>query len=125
MLTIYDGDEDIYRGFRAGARAYLLKDTPCDEIIEVIHVVCEGQRYMQSKVGEKLAARIEMPNLSDREYQVLQLMASGKSNKAIASAICVTESTVKFHINNLLDKLGVRDRTHAVVMALKRGIIRL
>lgn len=125
MLTIYDGDEDIYRGFRAGAKAYLLKDTPCEEIVNVIQTVCEGQRYVSTPVGRKLAEHAELPKLSNRECQVLKLISSGKNNKAIAETIGVTESTVKFHINNILDKLGASDRTHAVMLALKRGIIHL
>lgn len=125
MLTIYDTDEDIYQGLRAGARAYLLKDTPCSEIIEVIRTVWEGQRYVPREIGEKLAARTERPTLSERERDVLGLMASGKNNKAISATLCITENTVKFHVNNLLIKLGVRDRTSAVVVGLRRGIIKL
>jgi DNA-binding NarL/FixJ family response regulator len=125
MFTVYDGDEDIYQGFRAGAKAYLLKDTPCAEITEVIRTVYEGERYISTKVGEKLAARIEMPQLSARERQVLELMAKGMSNKQISTCMLVAEGTVKFHVNNLLSKLGVCDRTNAVITALKRGIIML
>ncbi|MBD2463523.1 response regulator transcription factor [Oscillatoria sp. FACHB-1407] len=125
MLTVYDGDEDIYQGFRAGAKAYLLKDTPCEEIADVIREVCHGNRYIPEGVGAQLATHLELPTLSDRERQVLKLMSSGKGNKAIAKAMNVTEGTIKFHVNNILTKLGVGDRTHAVVTALKRGIIRL
>ncbi|MGG6269866.1 response regulator [Leptolyngbya sp. AN03gr2] len=125
MLTIYDGDEDIFRGFRAGAKAYLLKDTPCEEIIEVIHAVCEGQRYYPNHVSEKLAARMDFPGMSEREREVLLLMAEGKTNKEIAAAIGIAESTARFHVSNIMDKLGVNDRTLAVMTALKRGIIRL
>jgi DNA-binding NarL/FixJ family response regulator len=125
MLTIYDGDEDIFRGFRAGAKAYLLKDTPCEEIIETIHAVCEGQRYLPTGISEKLADRLTFPGLSDREQQVLGLMSDGKSNKEIALAIGIAESTARFHVSNIMDKLGVNDRTSAVVTALKRGIIQL
>lgn len=125
MLTIYDGDEDIFRGFRAGAKAYLLKDTPCEEIIEVIHAVCEGQRYLPTGISKKLAARMELPGVSDREREVLLLMAEGKTNRDIATAIGIAESTARFHVSNVMEKLGVNDRTLAVVTALKRGIIRL
>lgn len=125
MLTVYDGDEDIYQGLKAGAKAYLLKDTPCEEIIEVIRIVYKGRRHIPFTVSGKLAERLEQPELSDRERQVLQLIASGKSNKIIATEIGVSESTIKFHVNNILGKLGASDRTCAVVTALKRGIIKL
>jgi DNA-binding NarL/FixJ family response regulator len=125
MLTIYDGDEDIFRGFRAGAKAYLLKDTPCEEILEVVYAVCEGQRYLPANIGEKLAARMEMPAISDREREVLLLIAEGKTNKEIAIAIGISESTARFHASNIMEKLRVNDRTLAVVTALQRGVIRL
>ena len=125
MLTIYDTDEDIYQGLRAGAKAYLLKDTPCREILEVIRIVGNGQRYVPAIVGNKLAAHMERPNLSEREREVVELMTQGKSNKAIAKVLNVSENTVKYHATNLMAKLGVRDRTHAVVMALRQGIVKL
>jgi DNA-binding NarL/FixJ family response regulator len=125
MFSIYETDEDIYQGLRAGAKAYLLKDTPCPEILEVIRAVSEGQRYVPAGIGTKLAARMERPNLSDREYEVLSLMAKGKNNKAIAAELNITENTVKFHVTNVMIKLGASDRTHAVVNALQQGIIKL
>lgn len=125
MFSIYETDEDIYQGLRAGAKAYLLKDTPCAEILEVIRAVSEGQRYVPADIGTKLAARMERPNLSDREFEVLSLMAQGKNNKAIAIALNITENTVKFHVTNVMIKLGASDRTHAVVNALRQGIIKL
>ena len=125
MLTIYDTDEDIYQGLRAGAKAYLLKDTPCREILEVIRVVCEGQRYVPAGIGNKLAARMDWPELSEREREVLALMAQGKNNKALSSELGITEHTIKFHVTNVMTKLGVRDRTQAVITALQRGIVKL
>jgi len=125
MFSIYETDEDIYQGLRAGGKAYLLKDTPCAEMLEVIRVVSEGQRYVPTEIGTKLAARMERPALSDREREVLSLMAQGKNNKAISSALNITENTVKFHVTNVMLKLGVSDRTHAVVSALQQGIIKL
>ena len=125
MLTIYDTDEDIYQGLRAGAKAYLLKDTPCAEILEVIRTVCEGQRYVPAEIGNKLVARMERPNLSEREREVLRLIAQGKNNKAISRELDITENTVKFHVTNVMTKLGVRDRTHAVVAALQQGLVKL
>jgi len=125
MFSIYETDEDIYQGLRAGARAYLLKDTPCLEILEIIRTVSEGQRYVSTEIGTKLVARMERSNLSDREYEVLTLMAQGKSNKAIAKQLTIAENTVKFHVANIMLKLGASDRTHAVVNALHQGIIKL
>lgn len=125
MFSIYETDEDIYQGLRAGAKAYLLKDTPCAEILEVIRAVSEGQRYVPADIGTKLAARMERPDLSDREFEVLSLMAKGKNNKAIAAELNITENTVKFHVANVMIKLGASDRTHAVVNALRQGIIKL
>lgn len=125
MLSIYETDEDIYQGLRAGARAYLLKDTPCLEIVEVIRAVSEGQRYVPAEIGTKLAARMERPSLSAREFDVLTLMVKGKSNKAISSELNITENTVKFHVTNVMLKLGASDRTHAVVNALQQGIVKL
>jgi two-component system, NarL family, response regulator len=125
MLTIYDTDEAIYQGLRAGARAYLLKDTPCDEILEVIRAVHEGRRYVSAKIGERLAARMDKPDLSDRELQVMELMATGKNNSEIGSCLTITEHTVRFHINNILVKLSANDRVHAIVIALRQGIVQL
>jgi len=125
MFSIYETDEDIYQGLLSGAKAYLLKDTPCQEILDVIRIVSEGQRYVPAEIGTKLAARMERPNLSDREHEVLALMAKGKNNKAIAAALNITENTVKFHVTNVMIKLGASDRTHAVVNALQQGIIKL
>jgi two-component system, NarL family, response regulator len=125
MLTIYDTDEAIYQRLRAGARAYLLKDTPCDEILEVIRSVHEGHRCISAKIGEILAARMDKTDLSDREQQVMELMATGKNNREISSFLNITEHTVRFHINNILIKLGASDRVHAIVTALRQGIVQL
>jgi DNA-binding NarL/FixJ family response regulator len=125
MLTVYDGDEEIYQGFRAGAKAYVLKETPCEEIVDIVRLVCEGQKHISNPIAQKLAYRLDLPDISDRELEVLNLMALGKNNRAISEALAVTESTVKFHVANVLAKLGACDRTHAVVTALKRGIIHL
>ena len=125
ILTTYDGDEDIYQGLRAGAMAYLLKDTDCDEIIAAIRAVHAGQRRIPSAVGVKLFDRINTSELTERERQVLQLLAVGKSNQEISTDLSITESTVKFHINNILNKLNVSDRTQAVVKALRRGLVHL
>jgi two-component system, NarL family, response regulator len=125
VLTTYDGDENIYRGLRAGAKGYLLKDADLDELLSAIRAVHSGQTCIPPAVGAKLAERMVIPQLSARELEVLRLMATGISNQEIGTALCITERTVKFHINNILSKLGVPDRTKAVLVALKRGIAHL
>ena len=125
VLTTYDGDEDIYRGLRAGAKGYLLKDTEPDELLNAIRIISRGQKHIPPAVGAKLAERMSSPNLSDRELEVIRLMALGKSNHDISTDLNISESTVKFHINRILSKLGVSDRTQAVIVALKRGIANL
>lgn len=125
LLTTYDGEEDIYRGLRAGAKAYLLKDAPCDELLETIRAVYAGQKRITMEVGAKLAERMGGPELSGREREVLRMMATGRSNQEIGAALCITEGTVKFHVNHILTKLDVNDRTRAVIVALKRGLASL
>ncbi len=125
VLTTYDGDEDIYRGLRAGAKGYLLKDAEPDALLNAIHIVYSGQQYIPSEVAAKLVQRMNNPELSDREREVIHLMVDGLSNHDIGMALNITESTVKFHINRILSKLGVSDRTQAVVTALKRGLAKL
>ncbi len=125
VLTTYDGDEDIYRALEAGAQAYLLKDMFCDEILAAIRAVHAGQRRIPAAVGTRLAERMAGLDLSAREHQVLELVAKGKSNKEIAAELEITEATVKGHVTNVLSKLGVTDRTQAVITALKRGIVHL
>jgi len=125
ILTTYDGDEDIYQGLRAGAMAYLLKDTDCDEIIATIRAVHAGQQRLSSTVGVKLFERMNTSELTDREQQVLQLLAVGKSNQEISTELYITVGTVKFHISHILGKLNVDDRTQAVVKALRRGLVHL
>jgi two-component system, NarL family, response regulator len=122
VLTTFDSDEDIYRGLQAGAKGYLLKDAGAEELLAAIRAVARGQKYLAPAVGAKLAERMSSPELSDRELDVLRLMAKGKSNREIATTLHITENTVKFHVNNILSKLGVSDRVQAVLVALKRGI---
>ncbi len=124
ILTTYDGDEDIYQGLRAGAKGYLLKDTPREQIIDAIHAVVAGRTYIPSQVGEKLASRIHTDTLTERELQILREIAEGLSNKQIARKIFVSEGTVKFHSNSIYAKLGVASRTEAVKVAAARGLIR-
>lgn len=125
VLTTYDGDEDIYRGLRAGAQGYLLKDAKADELLTSIRIVHSGQKYIPQAVGAKLLQRMSNPELSERELAVLRLMAQGMSNAGIATALIISESTVKSHVNRLLSKLGVNDRTQAVIVAVKRGLVSL
>ncbi|MDZ8082271.1 MAG: response regulator [Nostoc sp. SerVER01] len=125
VLTTYDGDEDIYRALRAGAKGYLLKDAEPDALLNAIHIVHRGQQYIPSEVAAKLVERMNIPELSDREQEVIRQMVLGLSNHDIAAALNITESTVKFHINKILSKLGVSDRTQAVITALKRGLAKL
>lgn len=125
VLTTFDGDEDIYRALRAGAQAYLLKGTPREELLEAIRAVHAGQKRIPPEVASKLAERLIQPELTERELEVLQLIVAGQSNKEIGATLTITEGTVKVHVNSLLGKLGVQDRTQAVTEALKRGIVRL
>ncbi|MBC1221084.1 response regulator transcription factor [Nostoc sp. UCD121] len=125
VLTTYDGDEDIYRALRAGAKGYLLKDAEPEALLNAIHIVHSGQQYIPSEVAAKLVQRMNNPELSAREREVIHLMVDGLSNHDIGVALNITESTVKFHVNRILSKLGVSDRTQAVVTALKRGLAKL
>ncbi|MBN3957360.1 response regulator transcription factor [Nostoc sp. NMS8] len=125
VLTTYDGDEDIYRGLQAGAQGYLLKDTKPGELLNAIRAIHNGQKYIPPEVGAKLLQRMSNPELSKRELEVLRLMAQGMGNQEIGTALSIGESTVKSHVNRILSKLGVSDRTQAVITAVKRGIVSL
>lgn len=125
LLSTYDGDEGIYRSLQAGAKAYLLKDAPCEELLETIRIVHSGRTRITLGAGAKLVERMAGPELTEREHEVVQLMAKGFSNHEIATALFISEGTVKFHVNHILSKLNVNDRTQAVITALKRGIASL
>ncbi|MEH1939786.1 MAG: response regulator transcription factor [Nostoc sp.] len=125
VLTTYDGDEDIYRGLQAGAKGYLLKDAKPNELLSAIRTIHRGQQYIPPEVGAKLVQRMSNPKLSERELDVLRLMAQGMSNLEISTTLSIGESTVKSHVNRILSKLGVSDRTQAVIIAVKRGIVNL
>jgi two-component system NarL family response regulator len=125
VLTTYDGDEDIYRGLQSGAQGYLLKDAKPNELLNAIRTVARGEQYIPPNVGAKLAQRLSNPELSERELEVLGLMAQGRSNSDIAATLSISENTVKTHVNRILSKLGVSDRTQAVIVAVKRGIVSL
>ena len=125
VLTTFDGDEDIYRALQTGAQSYLLKDTPRADLLEAIRAVARGQKRIPPEVAARLVERIGAPALTEREIDVLRLMAHGRSNKEIGAELHISEGTVKFHVNNILGKLGVADRTQAVTSAIQRGIIHL
>ena len=125
VLTTFDGDEDIFRALQAGARGYLLKGSDIDELVSAITAVHNGKSRIPAPVAERLAERMSNPALTERETDVLKLIVGGNSNKEIASALFISEATVKTHINNLLGKLGVSDRTQAATTALQRGIVHL
>ena len=123
VLTTFDGDEDIYRALQAGARGYLLKGMDTEELLAAIRTVHSGKSRIPAPVAERLAERMNAPALTDRETEVLRLIVGGNSNKEIAAALFISEATVKTHINSLLSKLGVSDRTQAATTALQRGIV--
>lgn len=125
VLTTYDGDEDIYRGLQAGAQGYLLKDVPYEELIAAIRLVHAGQKYLPPPLMAKVSERMGGAVLTEREREVVQLLVAGRSNAEIGAALHVTEGTAKFHVTNILAKLGVQDRTQAVIVALKRGLARI
>ena len=123
VLTTYDGDEDIYRSVQAGAQGYLLKDMFFEELEAAIRKVHAGARLIPGSVAERLAARMSSSELTGRELDVLRQIVDGKSNKEIGNVLNISEATVKSHINNILSKLGVSDRTQAATTALQRGIV--
>lgn len=125
VLTTFDGDEDIYRSLQAGAQGYLLKDMFFEELEEAIRKVNGGSRRIPTQVAERLAERMGSSDLTGREIEVLEHIVGGNSNKAIASRLNISEATVKSHINNILSKLGVSDRTQAATTALQRGLVHL
>lgn len=125
VLTTYDGDEDIYRSLQAGAQGYLLKDVFFEDLEEAIRKVHAGSKRIPSAVAERLAERMSGSDLTGRELEVLQQIVAGKSNKEIGTQLNISEATVKSHINNILSKLGVSDRTQAATTALQRGIVHL
>lgn len=133
ILTTYSDDEYIFSGIEAGARAYLLKDAPREELFKAIRAVYKGESLIQPVVASRLIDRFtelsrKVPSgeqLTERETEILQLMARGAANKEISAQLSISESTVKTHISNIFQKLGVNDRTEAVTQALRRGIIRL
>ena len=125
VLTTFDGDEDIYRSLQAGAQGYLLKDVFFNELEDAIRKVHGGSRWIPAHVAERLAERMGSSDLTGREIEVLEQIVAGNSNRSIAMRLNISEATVKSHINSILSKLGVKDRTQAATTALQRGLVHL
>lgn len=125
VLTTVGGDEEIYRALEAGARGYLFKDMVRKELVQAIRSVNAGNRYISPRVGARIAENIPRQELSSREVEVLNLVAAGHRNKEAAHQLGISEATVNAHIKHILEKLNATDRTHAVTIALRRGIISL
>ena len=125
VLTTYTGDIQVMRAMKAGARAYLLKGLLRKELIETIRAVHAGQRRMAPEIAAEVAEHSTDQALTAREVDVLRLIAGGNANKEIATLLSISEETVKGYVKNILAKLGAKDRTHAVVIGLKRGVIEL
>jgi len=125
VLTTFDGDEDIYRAIQAGAKGYLLKDVPREALMDSIRRVHAGETCVPVHLAAKLAERVSGETLSSREVDVLKLMAQGKSNKEIGSALFISEGTVKSHVKAIFAKMNVISRTEAVANATRRGLIQL
>lgn len=124
VLTTFDGDEDIYRGMRAGAKSYLLKDVRREELFQCIRDVHAGRTFMPAAIAAKLAERLTGDELSPRELDVLRLLAAGKPNKIIGADLAITEVTVKSHVQSMFRKLNVLSRTEAIAVATRRGLLR-
>jgi DNA-binding NarL/FixJ family response regulator len=124
-LTSYDGDQEIYRALEAGVRGYILKESVHTEIVRAIRVVQSGKRLMPPEVAERLSEHFPQVALTPREIEVLQYVAKGFGNKEIGVRLGTAAGTVKMHLQNILSKLGASDRTHAVTLAIRRGIIHI
>lgn len=125
VLTTYSGDVEILRALKAGAQAYLLKGLLRKELIDTIRTVHAGRKRIPPEIASQLANHAADSSLTSREIDVLRLVAAGNANKIVADKLSITEDTVKAHVKNILSKLGANDRTHAVTIAIKRGIIEL
>jgi len=125
MLTTSDSDGEILQAMRAGASAYILKSMPKDELLNVVRAVHSGRRHIPPEVAARLAEHLGDEDLTTRELEVLRLIRDGYRNKQIADQLAIAETTVNFHIKNLVDKLGANDRTHAVTIALRRGLLQI
>jgi len=125
VLTMYEGDEDIFRAHQAGATTYLLKDTLSSDLVRVVREVHQGERPVLPEVQARLAERATMPTLTSREIEVLTLISQGLRNKEVGAMLGITEGTVQIHVKNIFAKLNVNDRTGAVQIAVRRGLIHM
>ncbi len=125
MLTTSSGDIEIQRALRAGATSYVLKSTPKDELLRAIRTVSMGRKHIPSDVASSVAEHMGQEDLTPRELEVLELIREGNKNKQIADQLSISETTVNFHIKNIVDKLQANDRTHAVTIALRRGLLQI
>lgn len=123
VLTSYETDEDIYRAINAGAEGYLLKNASLREMVEAIRAVRAGNRYIPRRIASRLAERMTRSNLTARELEILKILTKGLTNKQIASALGISDNTVRNHINSIIEKLEVSDRTEASTTAIQRGIV--
>jgi DNA-binding NarL/FixJ family response regulator len=125
MLTTFEGDVEIQRALLAGARGYLLKSTLLEELVEVIRKVASGRKHLPTGVAQTLAEHFSSDSLTEREVQVLQQIAQGNRNRDIGECLSISEETVKVHIKHIMDKLGAKDRTQAVAIGIRRGVIHI
>jgi DNA-binding NarL/FixJ family response regulator len=125
MLTTFEGDVEVQRALAAGARGYILKSTPLEELVAVIREVHRGRKHLPAQVAQSLAEHIGNDVLSEREIQVLKRIAEGNRNKDIGAQLSISEETVKAHVRHILEKLDAEDRTQAVAIGIRRGIIQL
>lgn len=125
VLTTYGGGEDVHRAFKAGATSYLLKEMKGDAVLDTLRAVHYGHRSIPPEIAQHMADRIPEDDLSPREEKILSLIAQGMTNKDLATALQISDNTVKYHMKSILAKLGVSDRTQAILSALRRGIVEL
>jgi len=123
VISTFQGGEDIYRAIQAGAKTYLPKSIQREEMVSAIRAVAKGNGYLPGGVASRLAERLKRPNLTTRELEVLKLLVKGETNKEIAAALSLAEVTAKLHVGNILEKLGARDRTEAVRLAIESGLV--
>ena len=125
MLSVDEGEEDIYRAIQAGAAGYLSKSTPREELLRAVHAVHVGERYLPAALAARLAQRDTDTTLTAREFEVLELVSKGLFNREVAEVLGCSEKTAKWHLKNVMHKLGVNDRTEATRVAIERGIIHI
>jgi DNA-binding NarL/FixJ family response regulator len=123
ILTSFERDEDIYKAMQAGAQGYLLKDSSLKQMIEAIETVAQGKHYIRGEIASRLAERLLRADLTPREIEILRMVAKGLTNKEIGIALTISNHTVKNHVNRIIEKLDVSDRTEAATSALQRGLI--